>query len=63
MWQPGEIVMDTHRLTLPAGPAPPLALYVGLHDPVDEARVAAYDANWERLPHDEVLLASNLTFH
>ncbi len=62
MWQPGEIVQDTHRLRLDGLPTPPLALYVGLHNPAEEARVAAYAEDWSRLDHDEVLLAEGLQF-
>lgn len=62
LWQPGEIVLDTHRLALSDLPTPPLALYVGLHNPAEDARVAAYDAEWNRLEHDEVLLATGLEF-
>ena len=41
-WLPGEYVMDTHTLNLPAElPPGPLTLRVGLYDPVTGARLMA----------------------
>jgi hypothetical protein len=61
LWRRGEVVDDVHTLTLPAGAAPPLALYLGVVDPAANARLPAVDSAGQRLPNDELLLVSGWT--
>jgi len=50
-WLPGEYVIDTHMLALPAGlPAGPLSIRVGLYDPDSDARLAADGADHAVVP-------------
>ncbi|MCL7453005.1 MAG: hypothetical protein M8467_08125 [Anaerolineae bacterium] len=58
-WQPGEIVLDVHPLTLPAGaPAGPYQLEAGFYLLETMTRLPARDAGGERLPDDAVLLGT-----
>lgn len=56
LWKQGEVVEDTHLLTLPDGTSPPLELVIGVVDPREENRLVALDRNGERLPDDELVL-------
>jgi hypothetical protein len=62
LWQPGEVVLDPHRLSLPAGtePRPPLDLYVGLYDVEADERLPAFDAAGNQVANDEVVLGRGL---
>jgi hypothetical protein len=60
LWQKGETVLDEHVLRLPAGPPPPLMLYVGVVDPLANNRLPAFDVGGQRLANDEVILDRNL---
>jgi hypothetical protein len=62
-WQPGQIVVDNHRIPLPAGvnPAAPLdalRVVVGLYTPRDGARLPVTDARGVRMPDDQIVLTS-----
>jgi hypothetical protein len=59
VWAPGEVVRDTHRLSVP--PDAPLGRYtlrVGLYDLTTGRRVPARDATGQSLPNDAVELAT-----
>jgi hypothetical protein len=64
MWKKGEVILDTHTVTLPAagGATPPLALYVGMYDAGTQVRLAIFDASGNELKNDEVILARELVF-
>jgi hypothetical protein len=50
-WLPGEYVIDTHTLMLPADlPAGPLSLRVGLYDPNTDERLRANGAEFVNIP-------------
>ncbi|MEZ4557664.1 MAG: phospholipid carrier-dependent glycosyltransferase [Caldilineaceae bacterium] len=56
-WLPGEVVADTHRISLPPVAAEqPLTLAVGLYDPAGGARAVAVDDAGARQPDDAVRL-------
>jgi hypothetical protein len=59
LWQRGEIIEDTHTLTLPEGAAPPMSLYVGVVVPAIDARLPVAGHGGERLPNDELILFEN----
>src|SRR5690606_16297852 len=50
LWQPGVLIADTHRLTLPAEATGPYQLAVGLYDPVTLLRWPVTGVNGEPLP-------------
>jgi 4-amino-4-deoxy-L-arabinose transferase-like glycosyltransferase len=56
-WQPGEVILDVHPLSLPSD-APPgqYRIEVGLYDLATMARLPAVDVDGERLPDDAVIL-------
>jgi hypothetical protein len=57
-WQPGQIVVDNHRIVLPAGVNPAdLRVAVGLYAPGDGARLPVTDARGARVPDDQIVLA------
>ncbi|MCI0394846.1 MAG: hypothetical protein L0322_07885 [Chloroflexi bacterium] len=57
-WQPGVVIADSHRLSLPAAlPAGLYRLAVGLYDPDSLARWPVTGPGGERLPDGRVLLA------
>ncbi len=62
-WQPGEVILDVHELTMPSD-APPgeYQLEVGLYLLATMARLPAVDAAGNALPGDAALLGS-LTVH
>jgi len=63
LWKKGEVILDTHVLTLPAGPTtPPLALYVGMVDTQAQRRLPAFDASGHEWGSDEIVLAKGLIF-
>jgi hypothetical protein len=63
LWKRGEIILDTHRLTLPEGTgAPPLALVVGMVSTADGGRLPVFDANGREQADDEVVLETGLVF-
>ena len=50
-WLAGEVIVDTHTLTLPEPlPAGPLALRIGLYDPDTGARLASGAADFVTIP-------------
>lgn len=56
-WLPGEVVVDTHRIELPAARATqPLTPVVGLYDPADGRRAVAVDDAGTRQPDDAARL-------
>jgi hypothetical protein len=62
-WQPGQIVVDNHRIPLPAGvdPAAPLGalrVVVGLYAAGDGARLPVTDARDARVADDQIVLTS-----
>jgi hypothetical protein len=59
LWDAGEVVDDLHRLVLPAGPAPPLSLVVGVVVPRLDERLPAWHSNGRRLQSDEVVLLAD----
>jgi hypothetical protein len=54
LWQPGDVIADTHRLPLPAGNED-YRIGVGLYDPISGARLQAVQAG-QPLPDDTVFL-------
>lgn len=56
LWQPGVLIADTHRLTLPAESTGPYQLAVGLYDPVTLLRWPVTSANGEPLPDGRAVL-------
>ena len=53
-WVPGEFILDTHELLLPAGTSlDRLSLRVGLYDPSTYERLAVGDADFVSLPLSE----------
>jgi hypothetical protein len=57
-WLPGQIVVDNHRIPLPAGINPAdLRVAVGLYVPGDGARLQVTDARRVREPDDQIVLA------
>jgi hypothetical protein len=57
-WLPGQIVVDNHRIVLPAGVNPAdLRVAVGLYAPGDGARLPVTDARGARVPDDQIVLA------
>jgi hypothetical protein len=63
LWKKGEVMLDTHFMTLPAGHAtPPLALYVGMTDVQTQRRLPVLDASGHELSSDEIILAQGLVF-
>jgi hypothetical protein len=63
LWQKGEVILDTHVMTLPADQAtPPLAIYVGMVDTQAARRLPVFDANGHELGSDEIILAQGLVF-
>jgi hypothetical protein len=61
-WGMGEAVLDEHTLLFPDETPPPLSLYVGLYDPITNARVPVVDAQGRPAPNHEIILAQGLTF-
>jgi hypothetical protein len=59
LWRRGEVVDDTHTLTLPEGAPPTLALYVGVVNPALDARLPAVDGASQPLLNDELRLLSD----
>jgi hypothetical protein len=58
-WLPQEVVIDLHRLNLPADLAPgAYRLVAGLYDPVENQRLVAHDAQDTALPSDQVPLGT-----
>ncbi len=50
-WLPGEYVIDTHTLSLPAElPTCSLSLRIGLYDPATGARLRINDADFLSIP-------------
>ncbi|HOU42214.1 MAG TPA: hypothetical protein PK829_13190, partial [Promineifilum sp.] len=50
-WLRGEVILDTHTLTLPEPlPAGPLTLRIGLYDPDTGARLASGGADFVTIP-------------
>jgi hypothetical protein len=63
LWKKGEVILDTHVITLPDGPStPPLALYVGMANAQAAERLPAFDASSQELDSDEIVLAQGLVF-
>ncbi len=58
-WQPGETIIDTYDLRVPAN-APPgdYTLEIGMYDPATLARLPVFDANGARVAQDRVLLGA-----
>jgi hypothetical protein len=56
-WAAGELVLDEHNLTWPAGATPPpLTLYVGVYRAADGVRLPIVDGQGEAVPNGELLL-------
>jgi hypothetical protein len=55
-WLPGEIVEDTHHLSVPDGIHEPHRVVVGLYDPTTSNRLEARDASGSPLPGEQVTL-------
>jgi hypothetical protein len=64
LWQRGDIIPDSHDFTfVPSEKKPgPLALYVGLFDPVTSERASVVDASGQPVLNNEVILAEGLIF-
>jgi 4-amino-4-deoxy-L-arabinose transferase-like glycosyltransferase len=63
LWKKGEVILDTHVMTLPAGhTTPPLALYVGMTDAQAQRRLPVFGASGHELSSDEIILAQGLVF-
>jgi hypothetical protein len=58
-WQPGEGIVDEHRLELPAGlPPGEYRLAVGLYDAATQARLPVVDASGVPVPDNALLLGT-----
>ena len=58
-WAPGEVVRDSHVLSLPEGlPSGRYTLYVGLYEPATMARLPATDADGNPFANDVIPLAT-----
>jgi hypothetical protein len=60
-WAAGEVVSDPIRLSLSGVPAGEYRLAVGVYDPATGDRLAAVDGQGSPLPHDRLVLPTEIT--
>jgi hypothetical protein len=58
-WQQGQMVLDSHTLSVPADTLPgDYALYVGMYDPATMQRLPIVDESGQRVSDDRLLIAA-----